>query len=143
MKEKVQLTENAMNSIENGAVLYEKDTKVDSIALLVKGRVEMAADGVSLVRGTGNFLGACDIVRGTHSFNYIARDDSAVFVIPIQGMEGMEQILQEKPDYRGLLVTSFNYFLKELKKQLQHLQQENQNLCDFLNNLSPFLAPNR
>ena len=132
MNEKVQLTGNAMNSIENGAVLYEKDAKVDSIALLVKGRVEMAADGISLVLGTGNFLGACDIAKGTHSFDYIARDDSAVFVIPIRGMEGMEQILQEKPDYRGLLVTSFNYFLKELKKQLQHLQQENQNLCDFL-----------
>ena len=93
MNEKVQLTGNAMNSIENGAVLYEKDTKVDSIALLVKGRVEMAADGISLVLGTGNFLGACDIAKGTHSFNYIARDDSVVFVIPIRGMEEMEQIL--------------------------------------------------
>ena len=57
MKEKVQLTENAMNSIENGAVLYEKDTKVESIALLVKGRVELVADGISMVLGTGNFLG--------------------------------------------------------------------------------------
>ena len=66
MKEKVQLTENAMNSIENGAVLYEKDTKVESIALLVKGRVELVADGISMVLGTGNFLGACDVEK-----NYI------------------------------------------------------------------------
>ena len=49
MKEKVQLTESAMNSIENGAVLYEKDTKVESIALLVKGRVELVAVGISMV----------------------------------------------------------------------------------------------
>ena len=68
MKEKVQLTENAMNSIENGAVLYEKDTKVESIALLVKGRVELVADGISMVLGTGNFLGACDVEK---AFLYI------------------------------------------------------------------------
>ena len=129
MKEKVQLTENAMNSIENGAVLYEKDTKVESIALLVKGRVELVADGISMVLGTGNFLGACDVGKELHSFTYYAKDDCAVFVIPVQGMAGIERILAEKPDYRGLLVTSLNYFLAEIKKQLQHLREENESLC--------------
>lgn len=132
MKEKVKLTENAMNSIENGTVLYEKDTEVDSIALLVKGRVEMKADGICMVLGTGNFLGACDIVKGMHRFTYMAKDDCSVFVIPVQGMSSIEHILQEKPDYRGLLVTSLNYFLLELQKQLQHLHTENQNLCQFI-----------
>ena len=132
MKEKVKLTENAMNSIENGTVLYEKDTEVDSIALLVKGRVEMKADGICMVLGTGNFLGACDIVKGMHRFTYMAKDDCSVFVIPVQGMSNIEHILQEKPDYRGLLVTSLNYFLLELQKQLQHLHTENQNLCQFI-----------
>lgn len=132
MKEKVQLTENAMNSIENGAVLYEKDTKVESIALLVKGRVELVADGISMVLGTGNFLGACDVGKELHSFTYNAKDDCAVFVIPVQGMAGIERILAEKPDYRGLLVTSLNYFLAEIKKQLQHLREENESLCGFI-----------
>jgi len=132
MKEKVQLTENAMNSIENGAVLYEKDTKVESIALLVKGRVELVADGISMVLGTGNFLGACDVGKELHSFTYNAKDDCAVFVIPVQGMTGIERILAEKPDYRGLLVTSLNYFLAEIKKQLQHLREENESLCGFI-----------
>lgn len=132
MKEKVQLTENAMNSIENGAVLYEKDTKVESIALLVKGRVELVADGISMVLGTGNFLGACDIGKEIHSFTYMAKDDCAVFVIPIHGMADIERILTEKPDYRGLLVTSLNYFLAEIKKQLQHLREEKESLCDFI-----------
>lgn len=132
MKEKVQLTENAMNSIENGAVLYEKDTKVESIALLVKGRVELVADGISMVLGTGNFLGACDVGKELHSFTYYAKDDCAVFVIPVQGMAGIERILAEKPDYRGLLVTSLNYFLAEIKKQLQHLREENESLCGFI-----------
>ena len=132
MKEKVQLTENAMNSIENGAVLYEKDTKVESSALLVKGRVELVADGISMVLGTGNFLGACDVGKELHSFTYYAKDDCAVFVIPVQGMAGIERILAEKPDYRGLLVTSLNYFLAEIKKQLQHLREENESLCGFI-----------
>lgn len=132
MKEKVQLTENAMNSIENGAVLYEKDTKVESITLLVKGRVELVADGISMVLGTGNFLGACDIGKEMHSFTYNAKDDCAVFVIPVQGMASIERILAEKPDYRGLLVTSLNYFLAEIKKQLQHLREENESLCGFI-----------
>ena len=90
------------------------------------------ADGISMVLGTGNFLGACDVGKELHSFTYNAKDDCAVFVIPVQGMAGIERILAEKPDYRGLLVTSLNYFLAEIKKQLQHLREENESLCGFI-----------
>lgn len=76
--------------------------------------------------------GACDVGKELHSFTYNAKDDCAVFVIPVQGMAGIERILAEKPDYRGLLVTSLNYFLAEIKKQLQHLREENESLCGLI-----------
>ena len=48
------------------------------------------------------------------------------------GRDNLDDILAEKPDYRGLLVTSLNYFLAEIKKQLQHLREENESLCGFI-----------
>ena len=49
MDNKAELTLNSMNSISGGTLLYEKGDSVDSISLLVKGRVEVAAGGVCTV----------------------------------------------------------------------------------------------
>ena len=57
MDNKAQLTLNSMNSISSGTLLYrERGDPVDSISLLVKGRVEAVAyRGVCTVLASGNF----------------------------------------------------------------------------------------
>lgn len=132
MENKAQVTLNNMNSISGGTVLYEKGDPVESIGLLVKGRVEAVADGACTILASGNFLGVCDVERGIHEFTYTAKDDSVVFVLPVKGVESVQNLLKVKPEYCGLLVTSLNFFIIELNKRLAQLRQENKLLSDFL-----------
>ena len=132
MEERVEVTLNSMNSISDGMVLYRKGDAVDSIGLLVKGRVELTADGVCMVLGSGNFLGICDVAKGTHGFTYTVKDDAVVYVLPVNGTASVENLLRMKQEYCGLLVTSLNFFIVELNKRVQQLQTENQHIHDFL-----------
>lgn len=132
MENKVQINTNSMNSLSSGEVLYEKGDAVDSIGLLVKGRVEAVADGVSTVLSSGNFLGICDVEAGSHTFTYTAKDDVTVYVLAVKGLESVENLLKVKPEYCGLLVTSLNFFTVELLKRLTQLKKENDDLKDFM-----------
>ena len=132
MENRAQITYNSMNSITGGTVLYEKGDPVDSIGLLVKGRVEAVANGVCTVLASGNFLGVCDVEGGIHKFTYTAKDDAVVFVLPVKGLESIQNLLKVKPEYCGLLVTSLNFFVVELKKRLDQIKEENRRLADFL-----------
>ncbi len=132
MDNKAQLTINSMNNLSGGTVLYERGDAVDSISLLVKGRVEAVSDGVSTVLSSGNFLGVCDVEKKTHTFTYTVKDDAVVYVLAVSGMESIRSLLRIKPEYCGLLVTSLNFFILELKKRLGQLQEENQSFYEFM-----------
>lgn len=132
MDNKAQLTLNSMNSISSGTLLYEKGDSVDSIGLLVKGRVEAVAGGVCTVLASGNFLGICDVERGVHQFTYTAKDDAVVFVLPVNGLDSVRKLLIAKPEYCGLLVTSLNFFITELYKRQNQLKGECQKLNEFI-----------
>ena len=54
------LTMNTTNSVPKGAVVFEKGDPLESVALVLKGRVTVQADGVRMNLGAGNFLGMCD-----------------------------------------------------------------------------------
>ena len=132
MENKVQITANSMNSLSSGDVLYEKGDAVDSIALLVKGRVEAVTDGVGTVLSSGNFLGICDVERGSHTFTYTAKDDASVYVLAVKGLESVENLLKVKSEYCGLLVTSLNFFIVDLLKHLTQFKKEIDSLSEFM-----------
>lgn len=133
MENKVQITANSMNSISSGSVLYERGDAVDSIGLLVKGRVEAVSDGVCTVLSSGNFLGVCDVEKGNHTFTYMAKDDATVYILSVNGLDSISNLLRIKPEYCGLMVTSLNFFIVELLKRLEQLKKENEALFDFMN----------
>ena len=123
---------NGTNSIAAGAVVYEKGEPVQSIALILKGRVTVWAEGVNQVLGSGNFLGICDAEAGRHSFTYTALDDLVLYGLPAGGMEQVGLLLEEKPQYRGLLVTSLNFFISNMFKNFCKLQKEAEQITDFV-----------
>ncbi len=133
MENKAQITLNSINSLSAGDVLYEKGDMVESIGLLVKGRVEALSDGVCTVLASGNFLGICDVEKGKHAFTYTAKDDATVYVLAVKGLDSVENLLRVKKEYCGLLVTSLNFFIAELWKWLTQLKKEGDALSEFIN----------
>lgn len=123
---------NGTNSIAEGAGIYKKGEPVHSVALILKGRVTVQAEGVKQVVGSGNFLGICDVEAGKHSFTYTALDDTIVYGLPAGSLDQIRLMLEEKPQYRGLLVTSLNFFISDLYKNFIKLKDEERKIIDFI-----------
>ena len=126
------LSMNATNSVARGTVIYEKGEPLQSIVLVLKGRVTLQTDGVRTVLGSGNFLGISDVESGKHSFTYTLLDDSVLYGLPVSNLEQACLLLDEKPQYRGLLVTSLNFFMMDLYKVFQKLKKEAQEVGTFV-----------
>lgn len=128
----VDLNMNTTNSVPKGTVVFEKGEPLESVGLILKGRVSVQADGIRLNLGSGNFLGMCDTCVKVHSFTYTALDDLVVYGLPVSSFEQACMVLDEKQQYRGLLVTSYNFVIAQVYRMYQKLKQEAEDANDFL-----------
>ncbi len=126
------LNVNSTNTVNKGTVIYEKGEIVQSVALILKGRAEVCSGGVRTVLGSGNFLGMYDVARGKHSFTYKAMDDVVVYGLPISSWDQVRLLLDEKTQYRGLFVTSMNFFMADLYKRFQKMKKDVTEIADFV-----------
>lgn len=129
------LNMNVTNSVAKGTVIYEKGDPIQSVALILKGRVVIQTEGVRMTLNSGNFLGMCDMEGKTHSFTYTALDDTVLYALPITNWEQACHLLDEKEQYRGLLITSLNFFILELYKNFGILSQEAENIAVFVQDM--------
>lgn len=125
---------NGTNSLPKGTVIFEKGEPLESVALVLKGRIMVQADGIRMNLGSGNFLGMCDVKNKLHSFTYTALDDMVVYVLPVSNFEQACYLLDQKAQYRGLLVTSYNYIISQLDKMCARLKTESDSAYEFLMN---------
>lgn len=122
----------AVNQIEKGSVLYEQDQKVNTISLVLKGRVLVYNNGIKTIMGSGSFLGISDVYMGSYMSNYIAYDNLLIFVFPITGKEEIENILNINKDYYGFMISYLNKYLFELDKVETSLRLCADTLYNFL-----------
>lgn len=126
------LVVNGNNSLAKGTVIYEKGQPLQSVGLILKGRVVLEGDGIRTTLGSGNFLGMYDAMRGKHSFTSVALDDCVIYGLPIRGQKQACLLLDEKPQYRGLLVTSVNFFLQDIVRVYTKMKQESEKVAKFV-----------
>ena len=120
----IDLNMNSTVAVTKETVIFEKGEPIQSVALVLKGRIEVKADGVRTILSSGNFLGMYDVPRGVHSFTYTAMEDSVVYGLPISTWDQVGLLLEEKTQYRGLFITSMNYFLSDLSKKFLKMQTD-------------------
>ncbi len=110
----MKLNMNAVNQILKSTVVYEENQPVNSISLVLKGRVEVFRNGVRTIIGSGNFLGICDIYTGRYGVTYTAYDNLVLYVFPVDHIDSIEMILNANKDYAGLIVASLSRYMKEI-----------------------------
>ena len=123
---------NTNNSIAKGTVIYEKGQPLQSVALVVRGRVALEGDGVRTTLGSGNFLGMYDAGNGKHSFTYTATDDCIIYGLPISDQKQACSLLDEKQQYRGLLITSINYLFQDIYRVYTKIKKEADDVVKFV-----------
>lgn len=126
------LTMNKVNQVPKGTVLYAQGSAVESIGLVVKGRVLVYNVGTKIVCGPGSFLGASDLIAGKYISSYYVAEDAQIFPIEAKTAEDLENILENKSEYRGTVVSAMSRQIVELYKIYTALQKGVQSLRRFL-----------
>lgn len=111
----LELNMNAVNQIPGGTVIYREKDAVQSVCLVLKGRVLVQRKGVRTVVGSGNFLGICDLYSGKYDVTYQAIEDVSVYTFLVNSPEQIEDILSRNNEYGGLMVASINKYIKDIR----------------------------
>lgn len=120
---KAELKKNSVNQIIKGTNIFEEGDEITEIALVVKGRVRVQAEGVNLVIGSGNFLGLCDLLDGVHHVTYMADMNSVVYAFPSSSLNGtIRALIKANKDYAPLMVSTLSKYIRELSKILNDLE---------------------
>lgn len=123
---------NGNNSIAKGTIIFEKGQPLQAVGLIVRGRVVVEGDGIRTTVGSGNFLGMYDAGQEKHSFTSVALDDCIIYGLPITGQKQACLLLDEKPQYRGLLITSINFFLQDIVRVYMKIKQQVDTVSKFV-----------
>ena len=107
---------NAMNTIPKGNKIFSGGAPVSQVALLVKGRVQLAAPGARVEIRPGELLGVGDLFGGSYLGNYSAVEESVLYVFSVSNDDELETFFGSNPEYRGLAVASVSRLLMRLRE---------------------------
>ncbi|MSS63130.1 cyclic nucleotide-binding domain-containing protein [Velocimicrobium porci] len=111
----LELNMDSVNQIPKGAVIYKQTEMVESVSLVLKGRVLIERNGVRIVAGAGSFLGVCDLYSGNYEVTYRAVDDLTIYTFSANNPDHIENIFSAKKEYKSLMVISLSKYIKDLK----------------------------
>lgn len=119
---KTGLKIDSVNQILKDTDIYEAGDMVESVALVVKGRIRIHNRGISFLAGTGSFLGISDIDRGVHNLTYTAQTNAVIYVFSVSGsMQDVQRIIQMNKDYGALMVANLSKALADVTGIYQKL----------------------
>lgn len=128
----IELKINTVNQIAKGVAIYSEGETVETVCLVLKGRVLVEKRGVRLVIGSGNFLGISDIEEGVYGVSYTAFDNAVVYPFAVRESVDIENIITANKEYGSLMVASLSKYIKELKDVQQSLLNGANSLYTFL-----------
>ena len=121
---KAELKKGSINHIIKDTDIYEAGEFLDSIAMVVKGRIRVHGYGLNLVVGSGCFLGIRDLNRGAHGVTYTALTNAVIYVFPSSGaMSDLRGIMKINKDYVALMVVGLHRSLAEQERAYEELQE--------------------
>lgn len=123
---------NAVNQADKGTVIYAANEQIDSVCIILKGRVLAVNNGTKILLGSGSFLGISDLFAGRFQNSYIAYDDLTFYCFPIRQTEELANIFAANKDYRGLVAASLTRYLNEAEKIFSSLQTNANQLFNFI-----------
>lgn len=128
----IKKNSNAVNQVEKNSIIYDFGEQVDSISLILKGRVIAEREGSKVILGSGNFIGSSDLNVGKYQSTYIAYEDVMLFCYPVKSNDELVDIFVSNKDYKGLMVASLTRYVNELASTYTALQQTGDRLYQFI-----------
>lgn len=122
----------AVNQVDKDSIIYDLGEQIDSISLILKGRVLAKNNGSKTMLGSGSFIGVSDLNMGKYQSSYMAYDDVLFYCFPVKNNEELAEVFASNKDYKGLMVASLTRYVNELEKTYQALSQTADQLYHFV-----------
>lgn len=120
--------------LESGKVLFEKTEPVNKIALLIKGTIKVVGDYIEYVIQSGTIIGLIDSISDSYMFQYVAMEDSVVFVMDYEDNSDLCALADRLKNYRELSQVSCELVAKEIINAYKGLISINVELTELLRN---------
>lgn len=132
---KAELKIGGVNQILKGTDIYEAGDTVDTVTLVVKGRIQMCGRGLNMPLGSGSFLGIRDVDNGVHKMTYTAQTNAVVYVFPASGLvQVVQEIIKKNKDYGALLVSNLSKALAGETRIYGELRDACAEMYEFVDN---------
>lgn len=113
----IEMRSGAVNQVPKGTLLFSESEPVAYVCVIVKGKIVSQNEMLKLPLGSGSFIGACDLFVGHYLSDYVAEEDSMLYVFSAKNKEDLRTLLETNDkDYRGLMVNSLTKYFFELSK---------------------------
>lgn len=122
----------AVNQVDKDSIIYDLGEQIESISLILKGRVLAKSNGSKTMLGSGSFIGVSDLNMGRYQSTYTAYDDVLFYCFPVSNNEELAEVFASNKDYKGLMVASLTRYVNELEKTYQELSQSAEQLYQFV-----------
>ena len=103
-----------INNLKAGSVIYKQGENVDTVCLILEGRVIVYNQGIKTIMGVGSFIGISDIYEKVYMSNYIAFENITIYVFRMNDRKDLKKIMNFNKDYSGLMVSYLNKYITEL-----------------------------
>ena len=112
-----EMKANAVNQIPKGTEIFLENEPATYVCVVIKGRVLATSESAKILLPSGSFLGVFDLSVGHYVSDYIAAEDSMLYVFPVHDQKMLQAMLtSNNKDYRGLMVNSLTKYFYELSR---------------------------
>ncbi len=119
-----------VNQVQENQIIYQQGQPLQSVALLLKGKVTMYNEGSRLVLGAGHFLGIQDLYNGKYSFTCEANEACSLYIFKSSGMSDLGEIASLNRDYKGYMIKSLNRVIANLYDDYYNLKSSSNDIYE-------------
>ncbi|WP_139197215.1 cyclic nucleotide-binding domain-containing protein [[Clostridium] fimetarium] len=105
-----------LNQLKAGSVIYKQGEIVDTICVILEGRVIAYNQGIKTIMSVGSFIGISDICEKVYITNYIAYENITLYAFQINDKKDIKKIMNFNKDYSGLMVCNLNKYITDLSR---------------------------
>ena len=92
--------------IKQGNTIYEKDSALTMISIIIEGTVSAKLPGETIQLCAGDVIGVLDLYTNVHSCTYTASTDVVVDSYPYKSLDSLNKVMQEEASYAKNFATS-------------------------------------
>lgn len=109
-----ELTVGTINTIPKSQVIYKEGQKIQSVALLIKGNVQISNAAFHMQVGPGTVIGVMDLYTEKYINTYKTVGECTLFVYEAYSIEDIQQLLQYNQENKGYMIKSLNTCLSTM-----------------------------